>query len=295
MRDADCVELLQWALPRLRLRWPGFRTVRGQVRKRIARRMAELGLETAGEYRARLESDAAEWPVLDSLCRVTIGRFFRDRVVWERLRDEVMPAAGWLARCGGAELRCWSAGCGSGEEPYGLSILFRTMVAPRLPGLRLRVVATDVDAAVLERAAQGCYAPASLRCLPAWAAGAFEARGGSLCVRAGFREDVELGQQDLRLGTPGGTFQLVLCRNLAFTYFQEALQREVLERIAGLVPPGGFLVVGAHEALGPAAPFARLPGGHAIYRRQASAPGAAGREGLVIVPPGGDAVARRKA
>ena len=45
MKDADCTRFLQWALPRLGLRWAGFRRVRSQVCKRLGRRIAEPGFE----------------------------------------------------------------------------------------------------------------------------------------------------------------------------------------------------------------------------------------------------------
>jgi chemotaxis protein methyltransferase CheR len=55
VKDADCTAFLQWALPRLGMRWPGFRRVRGQqVCKRLSRRMAELGLAKLSEYRVLL-------------------------------------------------------------------------------------------------------------------------------------------------------------------------------------------------------------------------------------------------
>src|SRR5688572_10367475 len=94
MTDAECVDLLQWALPRLGLRWQGFRKVRRQVCRRLSRRIAELGLSEAGSYRAYLESNEQEWDALAALCRVTISRFWRDRAVFEALRDEVLPQLG---------------------------------------------------------------------------------------------------------------------------------------------------------------------------------------------------------
>ncbi len=272
MRDAECVELLEWALPRLELRWPGFRRVRGQVCKRIARRIAELELTRPSEYRDRLASDPAEWAVLDAFCRVTIARFFRDRVVWERLRDDVLPAAARMALRAGMDVRCWSAGCGSGEEPYGLSILFRLAIAPEFPGVGLRVVATDADEAVLDCARRACYEARTLKRLPAWAAGAFDLRDDLRCVRPQFRADVELARQDLRRGMPEGPFHVMLCRNLAFTYFDDALQRRVLDGIASRVPAGGFLVLGIHERLPEGAAFARFAGRLPIYVRTKAPP-----------------------
>ena len=57
MRDTDCIAFLQWSLPQLGLRWPGFRKVRRQVCKRISRRMKELELDTFEQYRDQLVND----------------------------------------------------------------------------------------------------------------------------------------------------------------------------------------------------------------------------------------------
>jgi chemotaxis protein methyltransferase CheR len=55
--------------------------------------------------------------------------------------------------------------------------------------------------------------------------------------------------QDIRETIPAGNFDLVLCRNLVFTYFDEPLQRTLLERIKGVMSTGGALVIGIHEQL----------------------------------------------
>jgi len=60
MNDAQCVSLLQWALPSLDLRWPGYRRVRGQVCKRIDRRIRALGLSRTAAYKTYLSEHAAE-------------------------------------------------------------------------------------------------------------------------------------------------------------------------------------------------------------------------------------------
>jgi chemotaxis protein methyltransferase CheR len=58
MTDTECVDFLQWALPRLGLRWQGFRKVRRQVCRRESGRIAELGLGEADAYRFYLERHA---------------------------------------------------------------------------------------------------------------------------------------------------------------------------------------------------------------------------------------------
>ncbi|MFL5348975.1 MAG: CheR family methyltransferase [Hyalangium sp.] len=252
MMDRECVELLQWAAARLRLRWEGFRRVRGQVCKRIGRRVKALGLEGAAAYRARLEADEAEWAVLDSLCRVTISRFYRDRHVFDVLREGLLPALLRDARARGETVfRVWSAGCASGEEPYTVAVLFRLGLAPAFPGMGLELLATDADEALLNRARRGCYPPGTLRELPPeWASRAFTLTAeGEQCLAPELREDLTFRCQDLRAELPPGPFHLVLCRNVAFTYFARPLQHEVLTRLKERLVPGGLLVIGAHESL----------------------------------------------
>jgi chemotaxis protein methyltransferase CheR len=253
--DAEAVEFLQWALPQLGLRWAGYRRVRGQVVKRLRRRLAALGLPDAAAYRDRLEADPAEWQVLRGRCAVTISRFYRDRGVWDALAGEVLSvAAGDAAAAGDQELRCWSLGAASGEEPYTLAIVWKLAVGPRHPGLRLRILATDVGDRVLARAQAAEYAWATLRDLPAgWIDQAFERRGHVFRLRDSFREDVELRREDVRLDLPEGTFRVILCRNLVCTYFDEALARRTLEGVVSRLSDDGFFVIGRHERLPPGA------------------------------------------
>lgn len=249
--DADCVALLRDALPRLGLRWEGFRRVRRQVCRRIDRRCRELGLDGLAAYRERLETHPDEWAVLDRLCRVTISRYRRDRAVWVALERDVLPALAAAAlRARRRTVRAWSSGCASGEEAYTLALSWHFAVAPRFPGLRLRVLATDVDDTVLERARRACYPPGSLRELPAtWRAEAFVERDGLACLLPAYREGVHLARHDVRRAPRPGPFDLVLCRNLAFTYFADDVQREVGASLATVLRPGGALVVGVHEEL----------------------------------------------
>lgn len=251
MTDIECVRFLQWCLPRMRFRWAGFRRVRRQVCKRLKRRIGELGLDDLPAYESFLEAHPDEWRTLDAMCRITVTRFHRDPRVWHALRSEVLPRLEREARARGErELRCWSAGCGSGEEPYTLNIVWRLGPARQERGLPLRITATDADERLIERAQRGVYKGTNLRtCPPDWVGIAFTSTPEGYAIREPFKEGVEFAVQDVRFGPPDGPFHLVLCRNLVFTYFDDDLQREVLEILEAGTVSSGCLVVGTHEAL----------------------------------------------
>ena len=250
MKDTDCAAFLRWALPRLRMRWPGFRKVRRQVCKRIGRRVRELGLESLAEYRKRLEAEPAEWGVLDGYCRITISRFCRDRPVFEVIAGDILPRLAERASARRRPVRCWCAGCASGEEVYSLKIIWDREVQPRFPGVGLEIIGTDADPIMLQRAERGCYARGSLKDMPErWLARAFDRANAHFRIRPGFRRGVRFKLQDIREEMPSGPFDLLLCRNLAFTYFDPPLQETILHRLAERLRPAGYLVIGRRETL----------------------------------------------
>lgn len=251
MLEDECVRFLQWALPQLRMRWTGFRKVRGQVCKRISRRMTQLGINTIAGYRDYLCEHTDEWDLLDSLCQVTISRFYRDQLLYRYLADEVLPdLAMRILNRGEYCLRIWSVGCGSGEEPYTVSLIWRLKLPSQFPGLSLRLIATDANPAMRQRIADACYAYSSVKDLPAdWRDAAFTRDAKRYCLKQEYKKGILFIQQDVRETYPTETFDLVLCRNLVFTYFEEELQRSILDRIRAVLESDGALVIGMHEML----------------------------------------------
>lgn len=250
MNDSDCITFLQWALPRLELRWPGFRKVRRQVCKRLKQRMRDLGLDDYEAYRARLEADPSEWSILDACCHITISRFFRDRGIFEAVRRRVLPDIAARAKRERRTARIWSAGCASGEEPYTLRILWDIEIANACPGVSLSITASDVDQAMLRRAREGCFEPTSLHELPPpLIQRAFDQQGPRYCVKPKHREGIEFLDQDIRTEMPSDIFDLILCRYIVFTYFDVPLQSKVLANMLEHLHPQGYLVIGTHEQL----------------------------------------------
>ena len=182
-----------------------------------------------------LAANPDEWSQFAALTPVTISRFYRDRAVFRALEDVVLPAL--------RPRRAWSAGCASGEEAYTLAL-----IAPEL-----EILATDVHEPVLRRAHAAEYPESSFVELP-------ERLRARMCGGQ-YRSRVEIRRHDLRDEPPPGPFDLILCRNSAFTYFADDVQATVLDRLLTVLRPGGALVVGLHETL----PLEPWPGARAVY------------------------------
>lgn len=271
MTDQDCISFLQWSLPRLRMRWRGFRKVRGQVCKRIDRRIRELGLPDTAAYRSYLEQHEEEWQVLDPLCTVTISRFYRDKNVFQLLEQAVLPSlAQRTLDIRESDLRIWSIGCASGEEPYTLAVLWDVELKHRFPAVEIKIVATDAEQRLIDRAQEGCYPASSVKDLPEeWLSREFTVSGNRYCIREHLKRSVKFVRQDIRTEIPDGPFHLILCRNVVFTYFEESLQKEILERILSRMAAGGGLIIGAHESLPQGgAGLESWPGISGIFRKK---------------------------
>ena len=84
---------------------------------------------------------------------------------------------------------------------------------------------------------------------PDWLAQAFVATNDDYCLKSPYREQVDFVEQDIRLTMPAGEFDLILCRNLVFTYFDIDLQSKILRSLLPKLRSGAALVIGKHEAL----------------------------------------------
>ena len=251
MEDNDCIRFLQWLLPQFNMRWKGFRKVRRQVCKRIDRRIRELKLSGCSAYRDYLADHPMEWKLLDGMCRITISRFYRDRSVFSRIGSDLLPRI--IDEMSGTQertIRIWSAGCASGEEPYTLALLHHILILPRHQDVRLELIATDSDPAMIRRAEAACYQYSSLRELPSpWVEQAFDQVDKLYYLKNSYKKLVRFVPLDIRTHSPAGRFHMILCRNLAFTYFDEDLQLLVLQRFHEALKTAGMMICGIHEQL----------------------------------------------
>jgi chemotaxis methyl-accepting protein methylase len=231
--------------------------------------MAELGLRDYDEYLDHVAAHPEESTRLAGLLAVTISRFFRDREDWKALDELVI---GELAACGrrdGRPVRAASLGSASGEEPYTLRILW----TERAPGVPLDLLAADVRTDVLARAAAAVYTATSVHSVPDDLLARYFTREPGNVYRLDRRiaDAVRLVELDFTRDPLPGPFDLLLCRNAAFTYLGAARQQEVADRLLGALVPGGFLMIGGGERLpaGAAATAELARVGRCLYRKSA--------------------------
>jgi chemotaxis protein methyltransferase CheR len=230
----------------LGLQWREFR--RRGVRRKVERRIVDIGLSGLEEYLTKIRQDPKEQLHLSQILTVTISRFFRDKDVFHILETSVIPTL--LKEKKEGTLKAWSIGCASGEEPYSLSLLWKGRFEKEQPGVRFSILATDIGEYLIERARKGRYKKSSMEEIPEDIfRNLFKRDGESYLLDRSIRENVEFRRHDIVRDEPFPGMDMILCRNLAFTYFSKETQVEVLKKIAASLNEDGYLIIGMDESL----------------------------------------------
>ena len=175
--------------------------------------------------------------------------FMRDRVPFEHFRDTIIPSL-LAARRARKKIRIWSAGCATGQEPYSLAMILHDLQA-KLHGWQVELLATDFSAEVLERARAGSYSQFEVqRGLPIQLlVKHFIKHGERWEVEENIRRKVEFREMNLlHAFNHLGRFDVVFCRNVLI-YFDRPTKTDVLERLARVTEPDGYLVLGGMETV----------------------------------------------
>jgi chemotaxis methyl-accepting protein methylase len=150
------------------------------------------------------------------------------------------------------DIRVWSAGCSSGEEPYSLAILFHRYAATSgtLPGLsRLEVLGTDIDLRCLAAAERGEFEEGDFADTPDDIRKRYFGHTAPFRVTENIRPLVRFERRDMLTATaPRGTFDLIVCRNVLI-YFDRETQERLFSVFHAALAPGGFLMLGKVETL----------------------------------------------
>jgi chemotaxis protein methyltransferase CheR len=220
------------------------------IRRRIAVRMRACGVHTYDDYRALLNHSPAEYERLRDALTINVTRFYRNAETWNLLRRIVLPVLFDRPR---VDVRVWSAGCASGEEPYTLAALAASYLDQMGRGgelARLTIDATDIDRASLDRARDATYRREGLTEMPPdLVRKYFEPGDKTQRVIDRVRRRVHVRLLDLSREAPLRTdYDLILCRNVVI-YFERPTQERLFRTFAEALVPGGFLVLGKVETL----------------------------------------------
>ncbi len=234
---------------------------------RLVRLLRDLKLNSFDDYLAFLDQNPAEFTQFINALTTNLTAFYREKHHFDFIRDHIIPE---IVNSGERRIRGWSAGCSLGEEPYSLAM---TLLDAGVDPLRwdLRLLATDIDSKVLQSAQSGVYAYERVKTLPKsllsrWFLKGKGKRDGHVKVRSELQDMITFKYLNLMQDWPvQGPLDFIFCRNVMI-YFDQDTQARLLQRMAALLKPNGYLFVGHSEALARHASSFQLVG-KTIYRK----------------------------
>jgi chemotaxis protein methyltransferase CheR len=266
-----------------------------ELRRAVRSAAEQLGFRDSGAFVAHLLArplDAQERAALAKCLAIGETYFFRDPLLFDCLGTQVLPPLIQARRGGERRLRLWSAACSTGEEPYSLAMLVAS-VLPDWPQWDIRILASDLNAAALDKARAGVYGRWSLRGGMPAAARPFlrkpaadryevapEIRGLVRFASMNLVEDAFPSAADGM-----AAMDVILCRNVLI-YFEPRRGQAVLERLGRCLGPQGWLFTSPIEV--PTAPVAGLErarlGSVPALRRSTGGDAAAAPKALLPLP-----------
>lgn len=217
------------------------------VAGRLARRLDQCGVRSFGDYLRLLHGAecAAERQIATDLLTTNETYFFREPKHFEFLAQAIksVPA-------GPQPFRVWSAAGSTGEEAYSIAMVLEDAGG----GRPWEVIGSDISARVVERARRGHYSTARTEGIPERYLRRHCLKGlgeqaGTLLIERGLRTRVEFRQINLNSRLPAiGPFDVIFLRNVLI-YFDAETKRRVVERVLGVLRPGGWLLIGHSESL----------------------------------------------
>jgi len=220
---------------------------------RIGPRVRALSLPSFGAYYDRVCVDSEELTLMiDAVC-TNETHFFREPKQFEFLETQWLPALRREAEAGRRrrEIRIWSAGCSTGEEPFSIAMTLLN----HLPDWKHEVIASDLSTKVLARASAAIWPAERVTNVPVHYRKAFLLRGsgpqeGKVAAREELRAIVRFGRVNLHHDTypVAGRFDAVFCRNVLI-YFDAESKRKIIHRLLDRLDPNGLLFLGHSESL----------------------------------------------
>lgn len=252
---------------------------RALICSRLGKRLRHHQLNSYGDYYRLLmnrDPDGQELRELINAITTNKTEFLREEHHFTFLTENVLPHFRQALNAGQrTRLRIWSAGTSTGEEAYSIAMTVLDAI-PNAAALDVRILASDIDTQVLDRAEQGIYSAEHMARLPESWLQRYFLRGhggnrGRIMVRPAVRELVRFRHLNLQADPwpMTGPFDIIFCRNVVI-YFDKPTQQQLFRRFARMLRSDGFLMLGHSESLhGNDCGF--YPVGHSIYRCHSSA------------------------
>jgi len=249
---------------------------RALVCARLAKRLRYHKLASYADYYDLLtRRDPDERELVELINAITTNKtdFFREAHHFQFLTETVFPA---IRASNRKRVRLWSAGTASGEEAYTLAITVCEHFGT-LTDWDVKILATDIDTNVLERAQNGVYSEEVVERVPVHLRKRYFQKGiddnsGYVRVKPHLQSLIRFRRLNLMDDSwpMQGPFDVIFCRNVLI-YFDKATQRRLLSHYAKLLRPEGYLMLGHAEVIHGFEPvFA--PVGHSIYQYHGGAP-----------------------
>jgi chemotaxis protein methyltransferase CheR len=214
------------------------------LKRRIGVRIKANRLNSYDEYIEFLKKNPTEYEKLLDRLTVNVTEFFRNPSTFEAFRRKVLPAL--KSR---RDIRIWSAGCASGEEPYSIAIIVSEFFGKELEKRFIKIYATDIDNMCLSRAFKGEYEAKKMVNVDVEMLSKYFIRvGKKFVVKPEIKRMVFFEKQDILKRRWINFFDVVFCRNVAIYFSRDSL--EILYRnLYDSLRNGGFLITGKVESI----------------------------------------------
>jgi len=220
---------------------------------RVSRRLRALRMNSFEAYRALLEEGGAdELEQFTNLITTNLTAFFREPHHFDYLKQSILPEL-LKKRRNSTQIRIWSAGCSTGEEPYSIAIALKEAI-PNIGSWDIKILATDLDSNVLAHGRAGVYTEDRLsgisdERLKKWFYKGRDSHQGKVKVHEELQELITFQQLNLMGSWPmKGKFDVIFCRNVVI-YFDRPTQTKLFGRFATALANDGRMVVGHSETL----------------------------------------------
>ena len=214
--------------------------------------LQQHNFSTFTDYFHYIKSSRSEDAIVTLVDKITTNHtfFMRENKLFLFLKDKVLPVLAETVK--DKDLRIWSAGCSSGEEPYTIAMLIDEFFGAQKLFWDAKLLATDISSRVLEMAIRGVYPNESVHTLPShWRLNYLKSFSKDKSVIADkIRNEVIFRKLNLMEETFPfkKKFHVIFCRNVMI-YFDAQTKMELVQKFYDLTEPGGYLFIGHSESL----------------------------------------------